>query len=92
MARQLLLKGAEAALPTSAGTGTSLTQATLVRVVNTAAAGTNYLVTLQETAAGTTVGSFTIIGGTSELVEKQPTWTMFAANAAVKGAAVGFTN
>ena len=46
----LLLKGEEAALPTTAGAGTSFSQATLVRLVNTAAVGTNHLVTLQETA------------------------------------------
>jgi hypothetical protein len=88
----LLLKGEEAALPTSAGAGTSFSQATLVRLVNTAAVGTNYLVTLQETADGTTVGSFTLLGSTEALVEKDPTFTLFAANAAVKGTKVGFTN
>ena len=88
----LLLKGEEAALPTTAGAGTSFSQATLVRLVNTAAAGTNHLVTLQETAGGTTVGSFTLLGPTEALVEKDPTFTLFAADAAVKGAKVGFTN
>lgn len=88
----LLLKGEEAALPTSAGAGTSFSEATLVRLVNTAAAGTNYLVTLQETAGGTTVGSFTLLGSTEVLLEKNPTYTLYAANAAVKGAKVGFTN
>ena len=68
----LLLKGEEAALPTTAGAGTSFSQATLVRLVNTAAAGTNHLVTLQETAGGTTVGSFTLLGSTEALVEKDP--------------------
>ena len=32
---RILVKGAEAALPTSAGAGTSFSEATLVRVVNT---------------------------------------------------------
>ena len=89
---RILVKGAEAALPTSAGAGTSFSEATLVRVVNTAAVGTNHLVTLQETRGGTTVGSFTVLGGTAVEVEKDPTWVMFAANAAVLGAKVGFTN
>ena len=62
---RILVKGAEAALPTSAGAGTSFSEATLVRVVNTAAAGTNHLVTLQETRGGTTVRSFTVLGGTA---------------------------
>lgn len=88
----LLLKGEEIALPTSAGAGTSFSEATLVRLVNTAAVGSNYLVTLQETAGGTTIGSFTLMGSTEVLLEKNPTYTLYAANAAVKGTKVGFTN
>lgn len=88
----ILLKGVEAALPTTAGAGTSFSEATLVRLVNTSASGTNHLVTLQETAGGTTIGTFTLLGSTEVLVEKDPTFTLFAANAAVKGTKVGFTN
>ena len=86
------LKADEINLPTSAGAGTSFTQATLVRLVNTAASGTNHIVTVQETAGGTGVGTFTITGQAVEYLEKEPTWTVFASNAAVKGTKVGFTN
>ena len=86
------LKADEINLPTSAGAGTSFTQATLVRLVNTAASGTNHIVTVQETAGGTGVGTFTITGQAVEYLEKEPTWTVFASNVAVKGAKVGFTN
>ena len=86
------LKADEINLPTSAGAGTSFTQATLVRLVNTAASGTNHIVTVQETAGGTGVGTFTITGQGVEYLEKEPTWTVFASNVAVKGANVGFTN
>ncbi len=89
---RIIPKGAEAALPTSTGAGTSFSEATVVRVVNTAAAGTNHLVTVTEGWGGTVVGSLTISGNTSELIEKQPTHTMFAANAAVLGCKVGYAN
>ncbi len=89
---RLLVKGAEAALPTTTGAGSSFAYATNVRVVNTAAAGTNHLVTICEGTDKTVVGSITVCGGTSEVIEKQPAYTLFAANAAVKGSSVGFTN
>tara|TARA_R110000796_G_scaffold37298_10_gene94163 strand:+ start:3256 stop:3525 length:270 start_codon:yes stop_codon:yes gene_type:complete len=88
MARTLL-KGAEAALPTSTGVAVSFTQATVVRLVNTDSG--NHLVTVVETQGGTVVGSFTLPTGAVEYLEKNPTQCVFAANAGVKGAKVGFT-
>ena len=61
---RLLLKGAEAALPDAVGSATSLSNARVVRVVNTAA-GADHLVTIQDTAGGTTLGSFTVMRSTS---------------------------
>ena len=88
---RLLLKGAEAALPDAVGSATSLSNARVVRVVNTAA-GADHLVTIQDTAGGTTLGSFTVMRSSSEVFEKEPTDVVFAANSAIKAAAVGFTN
>jgi uncharacterized cupredoxin-like copper-binding protein len=88
---RLLLKGAEAALPATVGTASSLSNARVVRIVNTAASA-DHLVTIQDTAGGTTLGSFTIMRSTTEVFEKEPTDVVFAANAAVKFTAVGFTN
>lgn len=89
MARTLI-KGAEAALPTTTGTAVSFSQATCVRLVNTHNSQ-DYLVTLVETRSGDTVGSFTMPAGTVEFLEKQPTQCVFAANANIKGSKVGFT-
>ncbi len=86
------VKASEIPCPTSAGAGTSFSNATLVRLVNTAASGTNYVVTVQETAGGTGVGTFTIPGQGVEYLEKDPTWTVFASSASVLGTKVGFTN
>ena len=47
--------------------------------------------TLASAVSGSTVGSFTLLRGTVEFLEKNPEQAVFAANAAVKGAKVGFT-
>jgi len=88
MARTLC-KGAEAACPTTTGTATSFSEATVVRLVNTHSS--NHLVTVVETAGGDVVGSFTLPTGSVEYLEKNPTQCVFAANAGVLGSKVGFT-
>ena len=67
---KLLIKGAEAALPTGSGSASNFDNATVVRLVNTSAS-TDYLVTVVETQGGTVVGSFTLMRTESLLVEKQ---------------------
>tara|TARA_B000000557_G_scaffold255873_1_gene247464 strand:- start:694 stop:966 length:273 start_codon:yes stop_codon:yes gene_type:complete len=90
MAR-LLIKGTQAACPTGTGTASTFGSATLVRLVNTAA-GADHLVTVVEAANGAVVGTFTLMRSTSEVIEKQSSHAIFAANAAVLGAKVGYTN
>ena len=89
MSRTLIL-GAEAACPTTTGAATSFSEASAVRLVNTDSSA--HLVTVVETQGGTTVGSFTLMRTESVLVEKQSGHFIFAANAAVKGSKVGYTN
>ena len=60
-----------------------------VRLVNTTTTG--YLVTLEQ-ADGTDIGTMTLMGGESVVIHKNPTDKLFAANAGVKGAAVGFSH
>ena len=88
MARTLL-KGAEIACPITTGAATSFTEATVVRLVNTAAATAT--VSLVETQSGTAIGSMTMAASSVEFLEKQPTQCVFASAATVKGAKVGFT-
>ena len=88
MARTLC-KGAEAACPTTTGTATSFSQATVVHLVNTHSG--NHLVTVVETRSGDVIGSFTLPTGSVEYLEKNPTQCVFAANAGVLGSKVGFT-
>ena len=82
--------GVGAAAPTGSGTGSNVSSAKCVMCVNTAAAGTNYLVTVQTASAAATLGTFTLIGGSVQYVEKDPTDEIFAANAAVKLTPVAF--
>ncbi len=91
MSARIKILGAEAALPTTTGTATSFSSATVVRLVNSATAA-DYLVTVVETQSGSVVGSFTLLRSQSELLEKLPSHCVYAANAAVLGAKVGFTN
>ena len=88
---RLLIKGAEAALPTGSGSASTFDNATVVRLVNTGTAA-DHLVTVVESAGGTVVGSFTLMRSESAIVEKQTSHVIFAANAAVKGTKVGYTN
>ena len=89
MSRSLIL-GAEAACPTTTGAATSFTQASAVRLVNTDSSA--HLVTVVATQSGTVTGSFTLPASAVEILEKQNSHCVFAANAGVKGAKVGLTN
>ena len=88
MARILLL-GAESALPTTTGTATSFSQASAVRLVNNSS--TAYNVTVVENQSGNVVGSMTMPGNSIETLEKQYSHCVYADNASVLGAKVGFT-
>ena len=89
MAR-LLLKGEEAALGTNSAGAKIFSNAKLVRIVNTTSNA--HLVTLVEEVGGSTLGSFTLPGGGVVELEKEPLNGVFAANAGVKAAAIGYTN
>ena len=91
MANITQVLGAQAALPTTTGTATSFSQAPIVRLFNSHASNA-YLVSVVETQSGSAVGSFTMPAGSGEYLQKEYTQCIFAANAAVLGAKVGFTN
>tara|TARA_B100000965_G_scaffold55379_1_gene41839 strand:+ start:206 stop:475 length:270 start_codon:yes stop_codon:yes gene_type:complete len=89
MAR-LLLKGEEEALAQNTAGAKIFSNARLVRVVNTTANA--HLVTLVAAVNGSTLGSFTLAGGDSVELEKEPLNGIFAANNGVKGSAIGYSN
>ena len=85
-----LIKGTEAACGTDAAGASTFGSATAVRLVNTTA--TARLVTvIDEVGGSTTIGTFTLLGNTREVVEKKSTEAIFAAHASVLGAKVGYT-
>ena len=86
-----LIKGAQAACGTDAAGSSTFGSATAVRLVNNGS--TARLVTVIDSVGGsTTIGSFTMPGNTVEIVEKKSTEAIFAADATVLGAPVGYTN
>ena len=89
MSRTLVL-GAEIVCPTTTGTATSFSEASAVRLVNTDSSA--HVVSVVETQSGTGIGSFTMPATSVEVLEKGYTHCVFASNAAIKGAKVGFTN
>ena len=74
------LKGSQSAAPTGSGTATNMSKATCVRVFNSGS--TVRLVTLEE-SGGTDIGTFSVAGGATEYLEKEPTDQIFAANAEI---------
>ena len=90
MALNTNVLSAEIALPTTTGTATSFTQASVVRLVNTDSSA--HVVSVVETQSGTGIGSFTMPATSVEVLEKTYTHCVFATNAGVKGAKVGFTH
>ena len=85
------IKGAQAACGVNAANASTFGSATVVRLVNTTA--TARVVTVVDSVGGsTTIGSFTLLGNTVEFVEKKSTEAIYAADASVLGAKVGYTN
>lgn len=91
MANITQVLGAQAALPTSTGTATSISEAPVVRLYNSDASNA-YLVSVVESQGGAAVGSFTMPAGSVEFLRKNYTQCIFAENAAILCAKVGFTN
>ncbi len=87
MARSLVL-GPQTNCPTTVGTASSFSQATVVRLCNTNAAA-QLITILDENFQG--IGSMTMPPNAVEYVEKKHQELILAASADVKGTKVGFT-
>ena len=77
----------EANLGTNTGAASNVSLATTVRLFNTAAVGTEYLVTLEQ-SDGTDIGTFTLDGQQEAFIRKDSTDQLFAANANVEAVSV----
>ena len=90
---RILVKGTQITVPNTVGAATSFSNATCVRLVNSSGS-TGRVVTVAENNGGSaTIGTFTILADTTELLEKNPSDVVFVnAGTDVLGAKVGFTN
>ena len=72
----------EAALGVNTGAASNVGTTEFVRLHNTAATGTEYLVTLEK-SDGTDIGTFSLDGSDTVIIKKASSDKLFAANAAV---------
>ena len=88
---RILVKGSEIVVPNLVGTASSFSEATVVRLANPST--TDYVVTVATNNGGSgTIGTFTMLANTTELLEKNPTHVVFVSSGTdVKGTKVGFT-
>ena len=77
----------EAALGVNTGAASNVGSSRYVRLFNTAAVGTEHLVTL-ELSGGTDIGTFTLDGHQEAIIMKDPSDQIFAAIAAFMGVGV----
>ncbi len=77
----------EAACGVNTGAASNFSSSRYVRLFNTAAVGTEYLITLEQ-SGGTDIGTFTLDGQQEAIIQKDPSDQIFAANAAVLGTGV----
>ena len=75
------VEGTTNAAPTTTGTATTVESASEVSVFNNST--TAYAVAIVTAASGTVVGNITVAGGERLILKKEPTWAIYAANAAV---------
>lgn len=80
----------EVAMPTSAGSASSISEATCVRLYNSAGAAST--VSISTFVGAATTSSFTMPAGHVEFLQKSSTDVIFASSASVLAAKVGLTN
>ena len=80
--------GSEAACGTSSGNGSNFGSSTAVRLVNSG--GTDRLISI-ETSSNSLIGTFTLKANSSEIVSKDASDEIFAANAEVLGVGVAIS-
>jgi uncharacterized membrane protein len=78
----------EVAAPITLGNAVTVSDANVVRATNSAAS-TAYLVTLVD-ENDVTIGTMTVLGSETVLIDKQKTWKLFAGNAAIKLVSVSY--
>jgi hypothetical protein len=80
----------EIAMPTTAGTASSISEATCVRLFN--GSGAAATVSISTAVGAATTNSFTMSTGSVEFLQKSSTDVIFASASTVKASKVGLTN
>ena len=89
---RLQIKGTQIQVPNTVGAATSFSNATCVRLVNNGSSGRTVTVA-EDTSGSTTIGTFSLLSGQTEFLEKNPTNVVFVGGGTdVQGASVGLTN
>ena len=92
MPQRLLIKGTHIVVPNTVGAATSFDNATCVRLVNISNDGRTVTIA-SDNSGNTTIGSFALLAGQTEIIEKKPTDVVYVgAGTDVKGTPIGYTN
>ena len=86
-ATRILPLAEKASLTAGSGNATTVSNATVVRILATS----GNVVVFRTDSSNAIIGSFTLLNNTSELVEKNPTDKIYVTGANVEVAKVGFT-
>ncbi len=93
MSQRIQVKGTQIVVPNSVGAATSFSNATCVRLINNATSGGRTVTVAEDNSGSTTIGTFSLLAGQREFLEKNPTDVVFVGGGTdVQGASVGFTN
>ena len=87
MASRILPLAEKASLTAGAGNATTVSNATVVRVLATSGTA----VVVRTDSNDNVIGSFTLLSNTSELVEKYPADKLYVTGSSVEVSKVGFT-
>jgi len=92
MSQRIQIKGTQSAVPNSVGAASNFDRATCVRLVNNGNSGRTITVA-EDTSGSTTIGTFSLLSGQTEFLEKNPWEVVFVGGGTdVQGASVGLTN
>ena len=92
MSQRIQIKGTQIQVPNTVGAASSFSNATCVRLVNNGNSGRTITVATDQSGS-TTIGTFSLLSGQTEYLEKNPTDVVYVGGGTdCLGAKVGLTN
>jgi len=90
---RLQIKGTQIAVPNSVGAASNFGNATCVRLVNNSNSTGRTVTVAEDNSGSTTIGTFSLLSGQTEYLEKNPTDVVYVGGGTdCLGAKVGLTN